>query len=112
MSARNCFEPSDAGFPWLASAMLAFESCEVIRLRLTMFATGDEDAEREVHLMVNEKVNAMFEAGASLMVGASARSGLEHRIDFFIDHEIDRKSTRLNSSHQIISYSAFYLKKK
>src|SRR5258708_24916157 len=24
----------------------------------------------------------------------------------------DRKSTRLNSSHQIISYAAFYLKKK
>ena len=72
MSTRNCFEPLDAGFAWLASAMLAFESCEVIRLRLTMFATGDEDAEREAHLMVNEKVNAMFEAGASLMVGASA----------------------------------------
>src|SRR5258708_19944110 len=25
---------------------------------------------------------------------------------------IDRKSTRLNSSHQIISYAVFYLKKK
>src|SRR5207244_13091214 len=27
-------------------------------------------------------------------------------------HEIDRKSTRLNSSHQIISYAVFCLKKK
>src|SRR5258708_19115787 len=28
------------------------------------------------------------------------------------DHVIDRKSTRLNSSHQIISYAVFCLKKK
>src|SRR5258708_30991909 len=28
------------------------------------------------------------------------------------DHSIDRKSTRLNSSHQIISYAVFCLKKK
>src|SRR5258708_16198595 len=28
------------------------------------------------------------------------------------DHLIDRKSTRLNSSHQIISYAVFCLKKK
>src|SRR5258708_25129649 len=27
-------------------------------------------------------------------------------------HQIDRKSTRLNSSHQIISYAVFCLKKK
>ncbi len=72
MGTRNCLEQSGAGFPWLAGAMLAFESCEVIRIRLTMFATGNEDAEREAHLMVSEKIDAMFEAGASLMVGASA----------------------------------------
>src|SRR5947208_5090687 len=29
-----------------------------------------------------------------------------------LDHESDRKSTRLNSSHQIISYAVFCLKKK
>ncbi len=62
----------DAGFPWLASAMLAFESCEVIRLRLTKFANADDDAEREATLMLSEKVDAAFEAGASLMAGASA----------------------------------------
>ena len=38
----------------------------------TMFAHGDEDAEREAQLMVAEKVDAMFEAGASMMAGASA----------------------------------------
>ena len=72
MLTRNFFAPSDAGFPWLAGAMLAFEACEVIRLRLTKFAAAGEDAEREAQLMVSEKVDAMFEAGASLMAGASA----------------------------------------
>jgi hypothetical protein len=68
----DLFEPSDASFPWLASTMLAFEACEVIRLRLTKFASADDDAEAEARLMVSEKVDAMFEAGASLMAGASA----------------------------------------
>jgi hypothetical protein len=63
-------EPED-GFPWLAGAMLAFESCEVIRLRLTKFAGAGEDAEHEAHLMVSEKLDAAFEAGASLMAGAT-----------------------------------------
>src|SRR5258708_9362848 len=30
----------------------------------------------------------------------------------FVDDLLDRKSTRLNSSHQIISYAVFCLKKK
>src|SRR5258708_12970041 len=34
-------------------------------------------------------------------------AGINSRLD-----EIDRKSTRLNSSHQIISYAVFCLKKK
>jgi hypothetical protein len=72
MATHNFFGPSDDGFPWLASAMLAFEACEVIRLRLTKFAAAGQDADREAQLMVSEKVDAMFEAGASLMAGASA----------------------------------------
>jgi hypothetical protein len=62
--------PGDC-FPWLAGAMLAFESCEVIRLRLAKLAIADDNAGREAHLMVNEKINAMVEAAASLMTGAS-----------------------------------------
>jgi hypothetical protein len=57
-------------FPWFAGAMLAFESCEVIRLRLTK--RGDNAAEHEARLMMSEKVDAMLEATASLMAGASA----------------------------------------
>jgi len=78
----NFFAKSDADFPWHASTMLAFEACEVIGLRLTKFATGHNDAQNEAHLMVSEKLNAMFEAGASLMGGASAASV----IDRFREH--------------------------
>src|SRR5438552_9934791 len=44
-------------------------------------------------------------------------SGHERDLAFVIrcegdEHEPDRKSTRLNSSHQIISYAVFCLKKK
>jgi hypothetical protein len=60
------------GWPWFAGAMLVFESCEVIRLRLAKLSAGDDAADDEGRLMVREKVDAMFEAGASLMAGASA----------------------------------------
>ena len=67
---------SDAcvGMPWAASTMLAFEACEVIQLRLAKLAIGDASAEREVHLMVNEKINASFEACMNWLSGASAAS--------------------------------------
>jgi hypothetical protein len=70
----NFFATEIDAFPWLASTMLAFESCEVIRLRLTKFASADDDAGSEARLMVNEKIDAMFEAGASLLAGASSHA--------------------------------------
>src|SRR5438552_7138477 len=39
-------------------------------------------------------------------------SALDKAIQKGVLHEKDRKSTRLNSSHQIISYAVFCLKKK
>jgi hypothetical protein len=65
------FSGSDDGFPWFAGAMLAIESSEVIRLRLEKFANHEDDAEREVVLMVSEKISAAFEAAASLFFGAT-----------------------------------------
>ena len=59
------------GFPWFASAMLALESCEVVGLRLTKFATAGEGVEHEARLMISEKIGAALEAGASLMAGAT-----------------------------------------
>src|SRR3712207_8987861 len=40
------------------------------------------------------------------------RASLEYNTDLFEDDTIDRKSTRLNSSHANISYAVFCLKTK
>ena len=80
MATRNCFGHSDAGFdgsfPWLAGAMLAYESCEVIRIRLTMFATGDDDAGHEAHLMVAEKIEVL---GMEMKVPSSVTISVRNR---------------------------------
>ncbi len=65
---------ANAMVPWFASTMLAFEAIEVIRLRLAKLASVDADAGREARLMVSEKVDAIFEASASLMFGATPAS--------------------------------------
>ena len=62
---------TDDGFPWFASAMLAVESAEVVRLRLEKFASQDGDAEQEACLMVSEKIAAAFEAAANWLAGAT-----------------------------------------
>src|SRR5207244_10357388 len=72
--------------------------------------------------------NALTTAGVSLCLGASVLVFFEYRHELlfywlgafvFVVGSVldildgaDRKSTRLNSSHQIISYAVFCLKKK
>src|SRR5258708_26461283 len=62
----------------------------------------------------HDVVAAPAEEAAILMVerqrGRSVASG--QRNQMIKSHLQDRKSTRLNSSHQIISYAVFCLKKK
>src|SRR2546430_7163355 len=57
-----------------------------------------------------ERAGAVFEHGATLV----GDRGLEVRLVLFRceDGPLDRKSTRLNSSHSQISYAVFCLKKK
>ena len=62
---------SDNGFPWYASAMLAVEASEVVRLRCEKLSHGDAAAEQEAVLMMSEKIAAAFEAFASLLAGAT-----------------------------------------
>jgi len=62
---------SDDGFPWYAASMLAFESSEVVRMRLEKFAHGDDEAGQEARLMVSEKIAAAFEAATSWLAGAT-----------------------------------------
>jgi hypothetical protein len=69
---RPCEDaPEQACFPWFDGALPARESCESIRLRLAKLAAADKDAERAALLMVSEKVDAVLEAGANLMEGAT-----------------------------------------
>jgi len=58
-------------FPWYTSIMLAIESNDVIGRRLRKLASGSSEARDKAHLMVSEKVNAAFEAGAMLMSGGT-----------------------------------------
>src|SRR5258708_25972232 len=71
------------------------------------------DPENIVKLAIEGGCNAV--ASTLGVLGACSRK-YAHRIPFLlkVNHNefLDRKSTRLNSSHQIISYAVFCLKKK
>src|SRR5258708_24631433 len=51
-------------------------------------------------------------AKCATLMAMPAAKGLFHRVVTMSGQQLDRKSTRLNSSHQIISYAVFCLKKK
>jgi hypothetical protein len=68
-------ERGDAMFvPFYSTVFLAFESGNVIGLRMMKMMSGGSGSHDEAHLMVTEKVHAMFEAGVSLMAGGTASS--------------------------------------
>jgi len=58
--------------PWITVVMLALESTEVIGLRVAKLAHGGVDAQNEAHLLVNEKIVAVFDLGIRLVCGATA----------------------------------------
>ena len=49
--------------------MLAIDASHVIGLRVMKLMLGGRSARREAQLMVSEKIDAAFEASASLMAG-------------------------------------------
>ena len=61
-------------FPFYSTMMLGLESGNVIGLRMLKSSCGDSDALNEMHLMMGEKVDAVFEMGANLLAGGSADS--------------------------------------
>src|SRR5258708_21728214 len=77
---------------------------------LVVVVVGDKVA----HCIVWEKVTKFLVQLASqcLVVSDNERWFLDIRYDVGNRKRLDRKSTRLNSSHQIISYAVFCLKKK
>src|SRR5258708_17616041 len=54
----------------------------------------------------------IFAEGGAMEAVLEAQKAGKIRFIGFTGHKRDRKSTRLNSSHQIISYAVFCLKKK
>jgi hypothetical protein len=60
--------------PFYSATMLAFESCGVVGLRMAMLMTGSRECGAEMQLMMSEKIDAMFEATASLVAGGTPAS--------------------------------------
>jgi hypothetical protein len=60
--------------PFYSTMFLAFESGNVIGLRMMKIMSGGSGSHDEANLMVMEKVQAMFEASASLLAGGTASS--------------------------------------
>jgi hypothetical protein len=58
--------------PFYSTMFLAFESGNVVGLRMMKMMSGGSGACDEASLMLTEKIHAMFEAGASLMSGGTA----------------------------------------
>lgn len=58
--------------PWFTVVSLALESSEVIGLRVARLARGGSEAQHEAHLILSEKMGAVFEIAATLLSGATA----------------------------------------
>src|SRR2546422_1592029 len=59
-----------------------------------------------------ERINRVLTNDPGIGVARHADAGYEEAREFAKQKGIDRKSTRLNSSHGYISYAVFCLKKK
>jgi hypothetical protein len=62
---------------YYSTVFLAFESGNVIGLRMMKIMSGGSSSHDEANLMVMEKVAAMFEAGASLLAGGTASNVID-----------------------------------
>ena len=58
--------------PFYSTVFLAFQVGNVIGLRMMKIMSGGNGFRDEAYLMVMEKVHAVFEASASLLVGGTA----------------------------------------
>src|SRR5256885_10670182 len=87
---------------------------EVIRalLRLFFFFFNDTATTEIYTLSLHDAlpISPLRQSDDSLMRGSSHEP--HHEIDLLALQPADRKSTRLNSSHLVISYAVFCLKKK
>src|SRR5947208_15749137 len=88
-----------------------------------LFFSKSSGAHQDLHLSlhdalpISQKVFISYRreetsAHAGRLYDAMAAQLVEHNVFMDVELAPDRKSTRLNSSHQIISYAVFCLKKK
>src|SRR5947208_7909985 len=80
----------------------------------TLFRSGDDDLVQKPQYF--SVMNYSYQTGIGVapavpFATTAVDPSTSHRIDYS-NQVLDRKSTRLNSSHQIISYAVFCLKKK
>ena len=64
-------------YPWYPAMMLALESSKVIDMRLWKIARGGDEGTAESRLMVNEKVDAFFEAGSMILRGGTSTTVID-----------------------------------
>lgn len=57
--------------PWYCATLLAFETQDVVRLRIVKIARGGAEAVSEAHMMVAEKFGAAAEAFGAMMFGSA-----------------------------------------
>src|SRR3712207_7196285 len=74
----------------------------------TLFRSMGQD--EGVHVVADEQVERPVGAWVQRRQGGRGRHGVG--MVQRVQHQLDRKSTRLNSSHANISYAVFCLKKK
>src|ERR1022692_5066624 len=88
-------------------------------LFLASLGLAQAPGDKQPYVIMAPIGNVQLRAGASASVEMDFRVGSEFHInshrpkaDYLIPTVLDRKSTRLNSSHLVISYAVFCLKKK
>src|SRR5256886_12508500 len=87
---------------------------EVVLMRLYFFFFFNDTATTEIYTLSLHDALPIFPFGAGHGAGLPVlqRAGGVAAADHRGDAQLDRKSTRLNSSHSQISYAVFCLKKK
>src|SRR5690606_40048581 len=97
--------PSYTLFPYTT----LFRSELEVRIEQCVAEQRAADARIEKHLVDNTEFNDQLSEIQGRYYGLGSDIA---RLEQSIEHHIDRKSTRLNSSHVKISYAVFCLKKK
>src|SRR5260221_5301424 len=67
---------------------------------------------RSIHLVHQQPLGCLEDVDRDDPAADGLRRAHAEIVELRRDHALDRKSTRLNSSHTVISYAVFCLKKK